>query len=150
MEIRSDLKYTKDHEWVLIEGETLTLGISDFAQAQLGDIVFVELPEVGTVIDESVPNTPASLPVNVRYVLAATRRVVAVVPSHWTTTKYRAGPSAEYGAVSAISWNALAPAETVPASADVATTVPALFASPTIRSSVPTVAPFSTPIPVMD
>jgi|SRR3989339_945137 len=52
MEIRSELKYTKDHEWVLIEGETLTLGISDFAQAQLGDIVFVELPEVGTVIDE--------------------------------------------------------------------------------------------------
>ena len=58
MEIRSDLKYTKDHEWVLIEGDTLTLGISDFAQAQLGDIVFVELPEVGMVIDtgEAVGN----------------------------------------------------------------------------------------------
>lgn len=41
------LKYTKDHEWVLIEGDTATIGITDHAAGQLGDLVFVELPEVG-------------------------------------------------------------------------------------------------------
>lgn len=40
-------KYTKEHEWVLIEGETATIGITDHAQSQLGDIVYVELPEEG-------------------------------------------------------------------------------------------------------
>lgn len=39
--------YTKEHEWVRVEGETATVGISDHAQEQLGDIVFVELPEIG-------------------------------------------------------------------------------------------------------
>jgi glycine cleavage system H protein len=47
-QILSNLKYTDDHEWALIEGDTITVGITDFAQSQLGDIVFVELPEVGT------------------------------------------------------------------------------------------------------
>ncbi len=58
METRHELKYTKEHEWVLIEGNQLTLGITDFAQSQLGDIVFVELPEVGTLVDahEAVGN----------------------------------------------------------------------------------------------
>lgn len=41
------LKYTKDHEWVSLDGDTALVGITDFAQAQLGDVVFVELPEVG-------------------------------------------------------------------------------------------------------
>lgn len=50
-EIPSNLKYTKDHEWALIEGDTVTVGITDFAQSQLGDIVFVELPEIGTQLD---------------------------------------------------------------------------------------------------
>lgn len=50
-EIPSNLKYTKDHEWALIEGDVVTVGITDFAQSQLGDIVFVELPEVGTQLD---------------------------------------------------------------------------------------------------
>lgn len=44
----SDLKFTEDHEWVLIDGGSATVGITDHAQEQLGDIVFVELPEVGT------------------------------------------------------------------------------------------------------
>jgi glycine cleavage system H protein len=43
----SDRKYTKEHEWVKIEGELGTVGISDFAQKQLGDVVFLELPEPG-------------------------------------------------------------------------------------------------------
>ncbi|MFH0783978.1 MAG: glycine cleavage system protein GcvH [Pseudomonadota bacterium] len=42
-----ELRYTEDHEWVNVSGDTLKVGISDYAQDQLGDIVFVELPEVG-------------------------------------------------------------------------------------------------------
>ena len=43
----SDLKYSKDHEWLRVEGNTATIGISDYAQEQLGDVVYVELPEIG-------------------------------------------------------------------------------------------------------
>jgi glycine cleavage system H protein len=43
----SDLKYSKEHEWIRVEGDVAVVGISDYAQAQLGDVVFVELPEVG-------------------------------------------------------------------------------------------------------
>jgi glycine cleavage system H protein len=46
--IPANLKYTKEHEWALVEGETVTVGITDFAQSALGDIVFVEVPEVGS------------------------------------------------------------------------------------------------------
>jgi glycine cleavage system H protein len=46
----SDLKYTKDHEWVRIEGDTGAVGITHFAQQQLGDVVYVDLPEVGTTL----------------------------------------------------------------------------------------------------
>jgi len=45
--VPENLKYTKEHEWTLIEGDVATIGITDFAQSALGDIVFVELPEVG-------------------------------------------------------------------------------------------------------
>ncbi|MBC7429213.1 MAG: glycine cleavage system protein GcvH [Bacteriovorax sp.] len=48
--IPAELKYTKDHEWTKIEGDTVTIGITDFAQSALGDIVFVELPEVGKTL----------------------------------------------------------------------------------------------------
>ncbi len=44
----ADLKYTKDHEWVRVEGDTGVVGITDFAQQQLGDVVYVDLPEVGS------------------------------------------------------------------------------------------------------
>jgi len=43
----SELKYTKEHEWIRIDGDVGTVGISNFAQEQLGDVVFVELPEIG-------------------------------------------------------------------------------------------------------
>jgi glycine cleavage system H protein len=46
-QIPAELKYTKEHEWIKIEGETALVGITDFAQSSLGDIVFVELPEAG-------------------------------------------------------------------------------------------------------
>ena len=48
MNIPSDLYYTKDHEWVRIDGEECTVGITDYAQGELGDIVYLELPEVGS------------------------------------------------------------------------------------------------------
>jgi len=51
MTIPAELKYTKEHEWVRIEGDMATFGISDHAQEALGDIVFVELPEIGRTVD---------------------------------------------------------------------------------------------------
>lgn len=47
MNIPADLKYTEDHEWVKIEGDTATVGVTDFAQGELGDIVYVEVETVG-------------------------------------------------------------------------------------------------------
>lgn len=46
--IPANLKYTKEHEWTLVEGDTVTVGITDFAQSALGDIVFLEVPQVGS------------------------------------------------------------------------------------------------------
>ncbi len=51
-EIPDDLHYTNDDEWVLSEGDTVTVGVTDFAQQQLGDIVYVELPTVGDQLAE--------------------------------------------------------------------------------------------------
>lgn len=50
MEYPRDRKYTKDHEWIRISGDTAEIGITDFAQQQLGDVVFVDLPEPGKTI----------------------------------------------------------------------------------------------------
>lgn len=47
MNIPADLKYTKDHEWIRLEGTTATIGVTDFAQRELGDIVFVDINSVG-------------------------------------------------------------------------------------------------------
>ena len=52
MNVPSELKYTKEHEWVKIEGHIATIGITDFAQSELGDIVFVELPTVGSAVEQ--------------------------------------------------------------------------------------------------
>lgn len=51
MKIPSDLKYTKDHEWVKIEGDLAVIGITDFAQSELGDIVYVEVETVDETLD---------------------------------------------------------------------------------------------------
>lgn len=48
----NDLKYTKEHEWVKVEGENIFIGITDYAQSELGDIVFVELPDIGDSFDK--------------------------------------------------------------------------------------------------
>ncbi|TQF06640.1 glycine cleavage system protein GcvH [Kitasatospora acidiphila] len=50
-----DYRYTKEHEWIRLEGKVGTVGLTDFAQKQLGDIVFVELPEVGKQFAEGDP-----------------------------------------------------------------------------------------------
>ena len=50
MNIPGELKYTKEHEWVKMDGNIATIGITDYAQGELGDVVFVELPEVGAEV----------------------------------------------------------------------------------------------------
>lgn len=52
MSIPKDLKYTQDHEWVRIEGDEATVGITDFAQGELGDIVYVEVETIGESLDK--------------------------------------------------------------------------------------------------
>ncbi|MDD2688466.1 MAG: glycine cleavage system protein GcvH, partial [Bacteroidales bacterium] len=52
MKILDNLKYTKDHEWIRVEGNEAFIGISDFAQHELGDIVFVDIPSVGDTLDK--------------------------------------------------------------------------------------------------
>ena len=51
MELPSGLKYSREHEWVRVEENTALIGITDFAQAELGDVVYVELPEVGLEVE---------------------------------------------------------------------------------------------------
>jgi len=51
MQIPEDLRYSKDHEWVRLEGDQARVGITDFAQDALGDVVFVDLPEVGATVE---------------------------------------------------------------------------------------------------
>ncbi len=51
MNLPADLKYTKDHEWVKLEGDVVTIGVTDFAQGELGDVVFVEIETEGETLD---------------------------------------------------------------------------------------------------
>jgi glycine cleavage system H protein len=55
VEVKSDLRYTKSHEWVKVEGDVATMGVSDFAQSELGDITYLELPEPGDTVTKSEP-----------------------------------------------------------------------------------------------
>ncbi len=52
MNVPENLKYTEDHEWTKIDGDVAVIGITDYAQSELGDVVFVELPEVGSTISK--------------------------------------------------------------------------------------------------
>lgn len=52
MNIPSDLKYTKDHEWLKLDGNTATIGITDFAQGELGDIVYIDITTVGQDVNQ--------------------------------------------------------------------------------------------------
>jgi glycine cleavage system H protein len=55
VQVVADLKYSRTHEWVRVEGDTVTMGVSDFAQSELGDITYLELPEAGTEVSQSEP-----------------------------------------------------------------------------------------------
>ena len=55
MNIPAELKYTKEHEWLKVEGDVATVGITDYAQGELGDIVFMELPQVGAKLERMKP-----------------------------------------------------------------------------------------------
>src|SRR5438874_9449803 len=55
MNVPEELKYTKEHEWVRVDGDRLTVGITDFAQDALGDVVYVDIPEVGTEVRAGEP-----------------------------------------------------------------------------------------------
>jgi glycine cleavage system H protein len=50
--VPADLRYTKDHEWVRVDGDTATIGVTDFAAGQLGDVVFVDLPAAGKAVEQ--------------------------------------------------------------------------------------------------
>lgn len=52
MEFPANLKYTKDHEWIRVEGDMGVVGITDYAQGELGDVVFVEVPSIGTKLQQ--------------------------------------------------------------------------------------------------
>lgn len=54
-EIAQGLRYTKTHEWVKVDGDVATVGVSDFAQSELGDITYLELPEPGTALTQGEP-----------------------------------------------------------------------------------------------
>lgn len=53
MQFPSDLKYSKEHEWVKVEGDTATIGITEFAQKELGDIIYVDIETLGEVIEQN-------------------------------------------------------------------------------------------------
>ena len=52
-EVKEEFKYTEEHEWAVADGELIKIGITDHAQESLGEIVFIELPEIGTILDKS-------------------------------------------------------------------------------------------------
>ncbi len=86
------VKYTKEHEWIRIEGDTATIGISDYAQEQLGEIVFVELPEAGKQLEKG------SQVVVIESVKAASE---VYAPASGEVTEHNADLDAEPGKVNA-------------------------------------------------
>jgi len=78
MNIPVDLKYTKDHEWVKIEGDEATIGITDFAQGELGDIVYVEVETLDETLDaESVFGTVEAVKTVSDLFMPLTGRIIA-------------------------------------------------------------------------
>jgi len=82
METPADLRYSSDHEWARLEGDIIRIGITDYAQDALGDVVFVQIPEVGTVVKngQSFSEVESTKSVSDIYAPAA-GTVVAVNPS---------------------------------------------------------------------
>ena len=80
MIVPDDLRYTKDHEWVRLEGSRIRVGITDYAQDALGDIVFVQLPEIGTSLNEVTRDEERML----RAAAAVQRETGAPISTHTT------------------------------------------------------------------
>ena len=79
MDIPKDIKYTKDHEWISIDGEIATVGITDFAQRELGDIVYVEVETLGEILEaDNVFGTVEAVKTAVSYthLTLPTKRIV--------------------------------------------------------------------------
>jgi len=78
MNVPVDLKYTKDHEWIKIEGDVATIGITDFAQGELGDIVYVEVETLDEILDaESVFGTVEAVKTVSDLFMPLTGRIIA-------------------------------------------------------------------------
>ena len=79
MLIPDDLRYSNDHEWLRVDGNRITVGITDYAQDALGDVVFVQLPTVGTQVDEGQSISEVESTKSVSDIYApVTGRIVAV------------------------------------------------------------------------
>ena len=98
MEVPENLLYTQEHEWVRVEGNKAVVGITQFAQEQLGDIVFVELPEVGTLIEQESPfgvvesvKTVSDLYAPVSGTVTASNKDLETHPEHVNNEPYGTG-----------------------------------------------------------
>ncbi len=98
MNLPNELRYTEEHEWVRVEGSTVIIGITDFAQSELGDIVFVELPEEGADISAGdVFGSVESVKTVSELYAPVSGRVIAINdtlednPEHVNTESYDAG-----------------------------------------------------------
>lgn len=78
MNIPSELKYTKDHEWIKVEGDTAIIGITDFAQRELGDIVYVEIKVGETIAKEEVFGTVEAVKTVSDLFMPVTGEIIAV------------------------------------------------------------------------
>jgi glycine cleavage system H protein len=79
MIVPEDLRYTKDHEWVSLDGNRVRMGITDYAQDALGDIVFVQLPELGTTFEEGQSLSEVESTKSVSDIYAPLKGVIAEV-----------------------------------------------------------------------
>jgi glycine cleavage system H protein len=79
MDIPSDLRYSTDHEWARVEGERVRIGITDYAQDALGDVVFVEVPEVGTKVERGASFSEVESTKSVSEIYAPVSGVIAEI-----------------------------------------------------------------------
>jgi glycine cleavage system H protein len=79
MQIPDDLRYSTDHEWIRVEGGKVTIGITDYAQDALGDVVFVDLPEVGAAVEASASISEVESTMSVSDIYAPVSGTIAEV-----------------------------------------------------------------------
>ena len=86
-EVPDDLKYTAEHEWARISGSTVRIGITDFAQESLGDVVYVSLPEVGTLITKGSHLARSNRPRASRSCLVPSTARLLRATTRWTASQ---------------------------------------------------------------